>query len=65
MGLIGIIPDNLFSPEHKDDIIIMLRSLDIPPRRKKQAFAEWGQLVGIGLTKEDYQRLLGYFQEGV
>ena len=59
MSLIGIVSDDMFSPEHKDDVIIMLRSLVIEPRRKKEELAGWAQAVGIGLTKEDYQKLLG------
>jgi len=59
MSLIGLIPDDMFSPERKDDIIIMLRTLDVPPRRKKQALVDWSQSVGAGLTKEDFQKLLG------
>jgi len=59
MSLIGLIPDDMFSPERKDDIIVMLRTLNISPRRKKQAFVDWSQAVGAGLTKEDFQRLLG------
>jgi len=65
MALIGMIPDDMFSPEHKDDIIIILASLDISPRRKKQAFVDWCQTVGLGMTKEDFQRLLGIGQQGV
>jgi len=59
MSLIGMIPDDMFSPERLDDVIIMLRSLDVPPRRKKQELISWAQAVGAALTKEDFLRLLG------
>jgi len=65
MSLIGIVPADLLEPDKKDDIIILLKSLDIPPRRKKQALVDWGLTVGIGLTQEDFQRLLGIEQKGV
>jgi len=59
MSLIGMIPDDMFEPDRLDDIIIMLRRLDVPPRRKKTALVDWAQAVGAGLTKEDFLRLLG------
>ena len=59
MSLIGVIPADMFSPERLDDVIMQLRMLDVPPRRKKELFTEWGQAVGAALTKEDYQKLLG------
>jgi len=59
MSLIGIVSDDMFSPDRLDDVIIVLRSLAIEPRRKKEELAGWAQAVGIGLTKEDYQKLLG------
>ena len=59
MSLIGIISDDMFSPERLDDVIIILKGLAIEPRRKKEELAGWAQAVGIGLTKEDYQKLLG------
>ena len=65
MSLIGIVSDDMFSPEHKDDVIIMLRSLSIEPRRKKEELVGWAQAVGIGLTKEDFQKLLGIEAERI
>ena len=65
MGLWGIIPLDLMSPDRKDDVIIILAELPIAPRRKKQALAEWAQCVGLGMTKDDYQKLLGIGQPGV
>tara|TARA_Y100000310_G_scaffold169041_1_gene169061 strand:+ start:924 stop:1184 length:261 start_codon:yes stop_codon:yes gene_type:complete len=59
MSLVGIIPDDLFDPDRKDDVIVQLRILDIPPRRKKNELAGWAQAVGAGLTAEDYRKLLG------
>jgi len=65
MSLYGIIPADLLSPDRKDDIILILADLPIAPRRKKQALVEWGQMMGIGLTKDDFQKLLGIGQPGV
>lgn len=65
MSLIGLIPEDMFSPDRKDDIIVMLRTLDVPPRRKKEELAGWAQAAGAGLTKEDYQKLLGIEQEKI
>jgi len=65
MSLIGIVSDDMFSPEHKDDVIIMLRSLAIEPRRKKEELVGWAQAVGIGLTKEDFQKLIGIEAERI
>lgn len=60
MSLIGIVSDYMFSAEHKDDIIVILRGLAIEPRRKKEEFLGWAQAVGISLTKEDFENLLGF-----
>ena len=65
MSLYGIIPLDLMSPDRKDDVIIILADLPISPRRKKQALNEWSQSVGLGMTKDDYQKLLGIEQQGV
>jgi len=54
-----VFPGHLLVPEAKDDLIMFLAALDIPPRRKKQLLVEWGQLTGIILTREDFERLLG------
>jgi len=65
MSLIGMVPDDLLDPKRKDDLIVQLMTLDIEPRRKKQALNEWAQMVGAAITVDDYNKLLGIGHPGV
>ena len=53
-----IFPDDMLTPDSVNDVILMLHDLPIDERRKKEAFAGWGNYVGMALTKEMYQQLL-------
>ncbi len=56
---IEVIPGYLLEPERKDDLIIFLQRLPVPPRRKKEVFLEWAKYVGAVYTREDIEKLLG------
>jgi len=58
-AIYAVVPGELLRPERKDDLIAFLQQIPAPPRRKKQLFIEWSRVVGIALTREDFEKLLG------
>jgi len=56
---IEIFPVELLAPEKKDDVVLFLAALPVPPRRKKQAYIEWAKYVGIAVDKETVDRVIG------
>jgi len=56
---IEIFPVELLAPERKDDVVLFLAALPIPPRRKKQAYIEWAKYVGVAIDRETVDRILG------
>lgn len=58
-ALFEVIPGHLLDPERKDDVIAFLARIPAPPERIKQVYLEWCQYVGIAMTREDLERILG------
>lgn len=56
---IEVFPPALLAKEKWDDVIILLRTLPIPARRKKQLIIEWSKVVGVALTEEMVEAVLG------
>ena len=56
---LSVFPEELLSPDRKDDFIMVLMRLPVPPRRKKELYVEWCKLTGTVLTREDVEYLLG------
>jgi len=56
---IEIFPVELLAPERKDDVVLFLAALPIPPRRKKQAYIEWAKYVGVAIDRETVDRIIG------
>jgi len=56
---IEIFPVELLAPERKDDVILFLAALPVPPRRKKQAYIDWCKYVGIAIEREDVEKIIG------
>jgi hypothetical protein len=54
-----IFPPELMVAEKKEEVILLLKRLDIPPQRKKEVFVQWSQMVGAMFTKDDIIKLLG------
>ena len=62
---IGIIPAYLLFKDKWDEVVILLQSLPIPPRRKKEIIVEWCNYVGTVLTRDMIEEVLGLDAEGV
>jgi len=60
---IGIIPEALLFPDKKDQVIAFLAELPGPPRRRKEIYVGWCTMVGVVLTEEDIEEILGPFTE--
>jgi len=58
-ALLAVVPGELLKPERKDDLILFLQKIPAPPRRKKEVYIEWCRYVGVALTREDLEKLLG------
>jgi len=61
--VVEVFPIALLRKEKKDEVILFLKALPIPPRRKKQALIDWCKYVGIAITKEMVETLLGPLEE--
>ena len=48
----AIVPVEWMTPEHEDDVILLLAGLPVDPEDKKQLITEWCQIVGVALTRE-------------
>ena len=57
-GEIELFPEWLLDPKKKEDVLLFLRELPAPPRRRKEALVAWAQFVGIVLTKDDIKAIL-------
>lgn len=44
----------------KRAVIALLRSIQMPAKRKKDALYEWGQQCGIEITATDYWMVTGF-----
>ncbi len=50
-------PDELLAAEKKEDVIILLRGLELPYWIASSHFSRWSQYVGIRLTRRDYEAI--------
>ena len=57
MSFLSQIPKEYLTPDKKEEVINFLISLPIFYMPKKYTLIEWGKVVGVKLTKEDYQKL--------
>lgn len=64
-GEIEIFPPALLAKDKKDEVILFLQRLPVPPRRKKQALIAWCQYVGAALDREMVEKLLGPLEKYV
>ena len=60
---IEIFPAALLAKDKQEDVILFLQKLPIPPRRKKEALISWCSYVGVALTHEMVEILLGPLEE--
>jgi len=58
-GELEIFPRELLTADKEDEVVLLLRQLPVPPRRKKQALIAWCKFVGAALTKDLVERVLG------
>jgi len=58
-GELVIFPPVLLDPSKKDEVLIFLRELPVPPRRKKQALVAWCQYTGVALDRDMVEAVLG------
>lgn len=56
---IGLIPEELISPERKREFLMWLISLPVDVWTKKYIYLAWCQLVGVVATKEDVDLITG------
>lgn len=65
MTLLAVIPERLWTKEAKDEVIVFLRELPAPARRRKQALVDWTKYVGVALTREMVEAVLGPLAERI
>ena len=56
---VGLIPEELISPDKKREFLMWLVSLPVDPWTKKHIYLAWCQLLGVVATKEDVDLITG------
>lgn len=58
---LDLFPEYMLEPEHKEEWILLVRNLPIPPSRKKELAINYAQYqnYGAALTKELVDSVLG------
>ncbi len=64
-GELLIFPEWLLDPERQKEVEIYLRELPAPPRRKKEALIAWCRAVGVAVTREKVEAVLGPLEKYV
>jgi len=64
-GEIAIFPAALLDPRRKDEVILFLRQLPVPPNRKKEALVAWCRYVGVALDRDMVRAILGPLERWV
>ena len=59
MAGVEIFPAGLLARDKEEEVIIFLRTLPIPERRKKELIAQWAKDVGAALTHDMVEKVLG------
>ena len=59
MSFIEIFPAGLLAEDKLEDVILFLQELPLEPRQKKYALIDWCKYVGVALTHEMVELLLG------
>ncbi|MBW2000413.1 MAG: hypothetical protein JRJ29_20945 [Deltaproteobacteria bacterium] len=59
MAGVEIFPAGLLAKDKEEEVIIFLRTLPIPARRKKELIAQWAKYVGAALTRDMVEKVLG------
>ena len=61
---LDLFPEYMLDPEHKEEWILLVRQLPIPPARKKQLCINYAQYQGFGaaLTKDLVKEVLGVYE---
>jgi len=59
MAGVEIFPPQFLVADAKEDIILLLMRLPLPPQRKKELAVQWAQMVGAQFTRDEILRLLG------
>jgi len=62
---IEIIPAALLAEDKWDDFVVFLRALPIDPSDKKYILIQWTKLVGVALTSDMVEAVLGDLDERV
>jgi len=57
----GIIPEHLLDPAKKEEVILFLAKLPGPARRRKEIYVGWCKLLGVAITQEDVEKVVGPF----
>jgi len=65
MAGVEIFPAGLLARDKEEEVIIFLRTLPIPARRKKELIAQWAKYVGAALTRDMVEKVLGPLAERV
>jgi len=60
-----VFPPYLLVADKWEEVILFIQKLPIPPRRKKQTLVAWCKFVGVALTHEMVELLLGPLEERV
>lgn len=63
MTFISVIPAALIAKDKWEDFVLFLQQLPVPARRKKEILVEWTLVVGVALTKELVDQVLGPLAE--
>lgn len=56
---IEVFPPALLFKDKWDEVVVLLITLPIPERRKKELIVEWAKVVGAVLTGEMVRSVLG------
>jgi hypothetical protein len=56
---IEVFPPALLFKDKWDDVVLLLISLPIPERRKKELIVEWTKYVGAVLTEDMVKSVIG------
>jgi hypothetical protein len=65
MSRIAVFPEALLAKDKQDEVILFLQQLPAPARAKKEALVDWCKYVGVALTREMVEILLGPLAEEV
>ena len=62
IDLVVLLGADLLTPEAKDQVIALLRSLHQPATTRRYLYSRWARFVGVHLDKADLDRVAPWSQ---